>query len=256
MVDAAETFAEADVSVASDDGVAAGSGSVSLGLVLGSRRDAPFDDNNNRAPPVGVIVNPNTDLSGLRLTPWSDGYAEIIRQSDGTVVASGSVDAGEPTNLSATLTAGTAYRVVSDDDRAHYESGTDLTYPYTTGDFDVTDGYEDGGRSEFMWGAWSSVEAATGRATSGSATVGWPHPTDVYAWDRATFQADEPSGSVDVYLEADDGTGWSEVAGPIKRGDSIPADPSDEVRFRVDLSRPSASDPSPSLDAIYRRWVV
>lgn len=92
-------------------------------------------------------------------------------------------------------------------------------------------------------------------ATSGSAWVEWPSPTNIYRWDAATFQNSTDSETVDVYIEENDGSGWTEIAGPISRGQEITADPANECRFRVDISRASTAN-NPTLDAIYRRWVL
>jgi hypothetical protein len=76
----------------------------------------------------------------------------------------------------------------------------------------------------------------------------------VYAWDTAVFQRTLDGATVDIYVEEAQGSpGWTEIAGPIKRGDAIPADPANNIRFRIDYSRPSTSD-VPRLDAVYRRF--
>lgn len=104
---------------------------------------------------------------------------------------------------------------------------------------------------------WDDVAEYSGDETSGSVYVEWPTPTDIYAWDRASFTRTLDSESVDVYVEesSDGGSTWTEIAGPIERGDKIPADPSNEARFRVDFSRASTAN-NPTLDSIARRWVI
>lgn len=87
-------------------------------------------------------------------------------------------------------------------------------------------------------------------------TVEWPRPTDIYAWDKATYQAAENLETVDVYVEeSTDGATWTEVAGPIARGDDIPVSADNECRLRFDLSRTDLSN-SPTVDAAYRRYTV
>jgi hypothetical protein len=95
-----------------------------------------------------------------------------------------------------------------------------------------------------------------GGPASGTAYVEWPAPNDIYRWDSVLYLANTAgSGTVDVYVEADDGTGFSEVAGPVGRGSSIDVKPGNNVRFRVELSKTATSDVA-ELDAIYRRYVV
>lgn len=79
-----------------------------------------------------------------------------------------------------------------------------------------------------------------------------PSPTeDVFGWDVATFSTTTPGNSqLDIYIE--DGNG-NELAGPIQRGDSIPADPNDNPRFRI-VPTVNADAAEPTLDMIGRRW--
>jgi len=92
------------------------------------------------------------------------------------------------------------------------------------------------------------------QTTSGTAYVEWPMPADVFGWDVATFTRTLDAETVDVYVEEAQGSpGWTEIAGPIARGDSLPADPANNIRFRVELSRSTTSN-HPTLDSLARRW--
>jgi len=51
----------------------------------------------------------------------------------------------------------------------------------------------------------------------------------------------------------DDGSVWVETAGPMRRGDRLGADPSNNVRFRADLSRADTAN-NPTLDSVARRY--
>lgn len=91
---------------------------------------------------------------------------------------------------------------------------------------------------------------------SGTAYVEWARPNDLYRWDSVLYLATEQGdGSVDVYIEADDGSGFSEVAGPVDRGSQIDVKPGHDVRFRVEFSKTTTSDRA-LLDSIYRRYIV
>jgi hypothetical protein len=87
----------------------------------------------------------------------------------------------------------------------------------------------------------------------GEVTVEWPMPPDVYGWDTVLFERDVAGdGAVDVYVQEYAGGTWSDIAGPVRRGDAIPADPSNNVRYRVEITTPTASDRA-ILRSIYRR---
>lgn len=89
--------------------------------------------------------------------------------------------------------------------------------------------------------------------TSGEVTVEWPYPPDVYGWDTVLFKRDLANEAVDVYVqEAQGSPGWTDVTGAASRGDAIPADPANNVRYRVVFSRADRAN-NPTLDAIYRR---
>jgi len=88
---------------------------------------------------------------------------------------------------------------------------------------------------------------------SGSIYVEWPKPVNVREWGAVTFRKTLAGETVEVYVEENDGSGWTEIQGPISQGEVIKASPSSDVRLRGDLSRNSTSN-EPSLDALYRQW--
>jgi hypothetical protein len=267
MVDAAETFTESDVSL-SKSGIRITGGSAELqdgataSESYGSASTTQLDIPGGwQITPLATVGEVTVTLPGTNSTEYD--RIKILTADGQSTVRDEPIDLstfsqGDTMTLSGlSLTAGTSYAVVLD-----RSSTTDETTYVKTLSSDPSanslydyNGWLNGNERADLY-AFSALSASQPVVTSGTMAVGWPAPTDIYAWDRATFQRSEPSGSVGVYVEVDDGSGWSEVAGPISRGDSIPADPGDSVRFRVELSRPSSGDPSPTLDAIYRRWVV
>ncbi|MFB6302768.1 MAG: hypothetical protein ABEH78_07915 [Haloferacaceae archaeon] len=98
------------------------------------------------------------------------------------------------------------------------------------------------------------VQTGTGSvATSTTTYLEWPYPPDgdVYSWGSAYFTRTLDNEVVDVYIEENQSSGWTEVAGPISRGDSIPADPANNVRYRVSINR-NDTTALPTLDSAVR----
>lgn len=134
--------------------------------------------------------------------------------------------------------------------------GEDVDISGLEGEYDIVVTLDD----EYSNGdpATTTGELSTnGPATLTNAFIGWPQPDDIYRWDAATFQATLDNESVDVYVEesTDGGSTWTEIDGPINRGDMITAAANSEVRFRVELARADTAN-NPTLDSIYRRYVV
>lgn len=107
--------------------------------------------------------------------------------------------------------------------------------------------------AERYWG----LDITTSNMGTVSAYVEWPQPTDIFRWDAATFNATTEGETVDVYIEesTDGGSTWTEISGPISRGQPINAEPDSEVRLRADFQRDDDSN-NPRLNSVYRRWVV
>lgn len=92
-------------------------------------------------------------------------------------------------------------------------------------------------------------------AESGSVIVEWPDPPDLKDWDRVLHEVVADGATASVYVEENNGQ-WTEIAGPTASGDSLPADPDNETRLRVDFSRPEGEHSIPHVESIYRRWIV
>lgn len=89
--------------------------------------------------------------------------------------------------------------------------------------------------------------------TSGTAYVEWPYPNDVYDWGSIFFEEFLDGETLDVYVEEYSGS-WTEIAGPVSNGDGIPANPTNNVRFRIEISRASTGN-NPVLKQIKRQEV-
>jgi hypothetical protein len=256
--DAAETFAESDVSLGLSTAEVA---SESVRLSGRSVSRSSDDSTGSVTGKSGVAINPNESLSAIevRASGNTSGATEayvtdtsLNLLGDSPVALSGGT--AVVGNLS--LSSGTKYYVVVDDGGNSYTQGYEgnTGFPYSGGPLDIVAGVDEGTE---VTTKEPGVNPVVVPEPSGSVTVEWSNPPDVYAWDRVGFQATEDGETVDVFVEesADGGESWTEIAGPVQPGDAIPADPANEVRFRVDLSRAALSN-NPTLDAIYRRWVV
>lgn len=260
-MDSAETFAESDVTLQRDatrveaEGVALTSAENETDSIGGPQTESmgQFQQNGfyftlrERADITQATLLGNT-TSITRVEIW-DGT------DSGNVLWSkeGSWSGGDTITIGTTLDGGD-YTLAGSDETQGWTAGYDYDGASAGDLININD--FNAPHSSGDPGCFGSVSAEIPATTSGSVTVEWPDPPDVYAWDRATFQRTLNDGSVEVYVEANDGSGWMEVAGPISRGESIPADPGDEVRIRADLSRPAPGDASPTLDAVYRRYEV
>jgi hypothetical protein len=252
----AETFEESETTLSHSD-TRVKSGSVELGGTATSTCDlSTINYPVTTGSKAGIVINPNNNIGGVRATITdlrAPGPGEVrLEATDGTLLDSVTdVSSGETADLWAGLSSGTDYYLlyVPSDETEMVEMDT----PETSTDIDVTDGYDSGAIQSTGY-QFTTVSALT-EATSGSVTVSWPMPPDIYAWDTAKFQRSTDGGSVSVYIEEDQSDGWTEIAGPISRGDAITADPSNNVRFRVDLSRPDTAS-NPTIDALYRRHTL
>jgi hypothetical protein len=261
--DRAETFDESGVTISGTD-VVAFQESLQIGN-SGSTADRPADDGSSSTNATrGIDFTPQTDLQGVSVTISANcqGITRIrLSTADSSPtefdVVTGAFDAGDVVDLEADLNSSTKYSVVVDAEGSSYTLGEygSASPPYTSTDVNINEGriYGSGTNGSTLW-AITDVTAVKTATSPGTAYIEWPDPPDVYAWDTAMFQRSLDSETVDVYIEEAQGSpGWTEVAGPISRGADIPADPANNVRFRVEISRASSSN-NPTLDAVYRRW--
>lgn len=257
QTDSAQTFAESDVSV-SHNKTTVSNNSVQLkqffpGANYTNSIDSPASGYGGS---YGFKINPNINLDGLELAisnlnSSNVGSVTIEELSSNTVVADQSVTRGSTVAVGANLVAGTEYSVTLDLDGNLGYSNNVPTVPFDAGDFTITEIITAIGD---RWVVFDSVTALT-TPTSGSATVSWTETNDVYQWDALNFTRTLDNESVDVFVEesTDGGSTWTEIQGPVSRGDPIQANAGADVRFRIDFARSNTSN-NPSLDSIYRRY--
>lgn len=259
--DTAEKFAESDVTVTHQTGFGGATQVAGESLELKQEyRSEDLGPQNvtsyvNDVANYGIVVNPNSALTGLEVYLEKGSDVEL-QDSTGTTLETVAGVAGNAwAKLSTSLSANTDYIV-----RATTQSTIeykDIALPISGADVDMVAGIDPAGNyNSTRLNLFTGVRPYIA-GKSGSVALEWPYPPDVYSWDRATFLRTLATETVDVYVEesTDGGSTWTEIAGPISRGDKIPAKPENEVRFRVDFSRASTAN-NPTLDSIYRRWVV
>lgn len=257
LEDKAETFAESDVTTGANK-TEIDSESVRLSF---ERQTETTQTTSSYTQPgeSGIRFVPNETLNGVYAeTPNiadADGATAELRDGSGNVL-----DTVENTSsatevlLEGILSAGVEYELVAIYAGDHGYTTT-AGFPIQTTECDIVGGTANGSDTT-DWFSWEAFQPAK-KYQSGSMTVEWPKPADVFRWDAATFQTSPDGETVDVYIEesTDSGATWTEIAGPISRGQDITAAPDSEVRFRVGLSVANTAN-NPTLDSIYRRWVV
>lgn len=246
----AETWSESDLSLTHSQTYTANQ-KLSLGntdTTTASWSDTASNSANSEA---GLIINPNTDLQGIKVSQHTDvsgtiNNLVIENDSDGTTLYSDSVSLGDTTTVDGvTLSQGTRYRI--------YLTGSDIgaqgndATPFTSTDVDIVDGWLNGGVDSYAW-IFDNVTARV-TASNGTAYVTWATPTDFPSWGNISY-TEEPNGeTIEVYIEEDTGT-WEEIAGPVNPGAEITASQSNDVRFRVDFSQSGGG--VPKIPSMYR----
>jgi len=211
-------------------------------------------------PEAGLIINPNVSIAGLEfdIEPQNldSGTLRLRRHSDGTVLDSKNINPsnGDDTNITvnASMSAGTAYRLTFEDGDKYHEAHDGHNFPNTSGDFDVTDGYEEGmGRNSNRWYDFYNITSIKS-PTSGNALIYWGNPEDVGSWDLATFS--QTLDGETVTIDVEDGSGnvlYSDIG---QNFDISTVGSSKTVRIRARLSRSTTSN-HPRLDYAARRYV-
>ena len=88
---------------------------------------------------------------------------------------------------------------------------------------------------------------------TGSATISWPEPNDVYLWHTATFHRtlDNETVTVDI-LDESDNVLLSDIS---HRTDISSINSATNIKIRANISRNDSTN-NPTLDSAYRKWSV
>jgi hypothetical protein len=254
--DVAQTFAESDVSMTLPWATVAGEGVEMSGSASASATADALSSPSTITAKSGMEFSvrgptPVTEVSA-DINPNSTGYsrAGIRDLTEGTTVTTkypGSFSTVTFSGLS--LDPSHRYAIWADDDGNSWDRApvNPNSAPDEFGAFDL---WQSDGAG---YGAYTDVTVTAGSDPAGVALIEWPMAPDVYAWDVAQYLAEKDGETVDVFVEEEQAGGWTEIAGPISRGDRIQADAANNVRYRVELSRASTAN-NPRLEAIYRRF--
>ena len=213
----------------------------------------------------GLVIEPRVDLRALGVTVSENTSGEstvyLTDRASNVLTSESSPGAGNSTTLYYPMSAGTEYEVVVDNGDDEYthgrRTGIDNTdFPFKSIDIDIVAGTTPSTMQYTIAYAISEVETFSwGTKESATATVEWDEPSSISQWESATFQHGSAGGTVEVFVEVDDGDGWEDwQPEPIGPGTNLSAiSPDANVRFRLELSRfVSADDPAVTL--LTRQW--
>jgi len=193
-------------------------------------------------------------VPGTRLNEESYPITLELRVSGDTVDSQELDDEEETAEFVEAISAGTSnVDLVADlDNSARRDTNLDLPRD-VDGVVTVESGLVEGSFEDDEVALLEGIETLVG-ADSGTASVELPTP-DVRSWNLASFQRRQANGNVDVFIEEDDGSGFTEIAGPISRNHQIQADDGSDVRFRVEISG-NTNDGTPALESAYIQYDV
>lgn len=263
---AARTFQESEVSVSHTKTVVPpGGGHIQLGWGAGGETSIADMGGYSAVTSTGdqgAIVNPNLKLGGItaHLSSYFDNNKQInLETPDGNVVDYGDCSPGGSVRLTGNLYPGQDYHAV-----VYVASGGVPSFDKTpsTNDIDVTGGIRGDSTNDSVL-ALDRVEAiAADKYLDGTAFVEWTgERRDLYEWDTATYTATQGDGNVTVYIQHNDGSGWTRANGgePVSRNYSLNDDgaisPPDDVRFEFVVSRPNG-DAIPTVDSAIISWFL
>lgn len=255
----AVSYAETEVTVKNNDAQITG-GTLQLADSTTTGTEVSRDPDNSTASTGkrnGLVVNPNEDLDGLRLTvsgSTSGVTTGYIEDTGGNVLAQAEISDGYADVLTP-LTAGTDYYVTMDAGGSTYTSAWDgsPSFPYTGPEVDIVDGVDGGSTIDRAYNVLS-VQPVT-QPTEGYALVEWDSiPDDLTAWDIATWQRDRNGGTVRTDIHTNDGSGWSVLVKDVVAPYDISSiDPGTDVRLAHRMWRDTGGDPSPVFSYSARR---
>ena len=256
--DRAQTFAESELSSSLKGTTVAGEG---VELVRDATSSSgSFGGSVSDTGVYGLQFTPQTDAFGIETTAlWGGSAANAtayLYDSNNNLLDSKAIDEASSFQLLGSLNAGESYKAVVDNSGSSWSPQYD-TAAFPEGNSVVSvDAGIDGDLNTTTNSRWYVLRDSFALIpATGSATIEWPVPTDLYAWDLGKYLVNEDGGSITVAVEEADGQGgWNEVIPDLNNpGDLSGLDPERNVRFRVDFSRPSTAE-NPRLEAIYRRY--
>lgn len=264
VTEEASTFSESGVTVTNNK-TTLDNGSVKLpDVILGTTADRTNDDDSTSATRRrGIQINPNTNIDGIQLTLSQNTSgattAYLVNDSTGTDLQTVDISgksAGDTVEFIETLSSGTEFRAVADDNGNTYTAGffdTGTLTTFSSTDIDITAGM-DGGSEVTFYANFTDVTAITATdPSSGDALVSFDSgsPSDIGSYDLATFQrtVDSETATIDV----EDSNGNVLKSDISKDEDISDIAVSKDVQFRANLSRNDTAN-NPTIDYLARRF--
>lgn len=248
VTDEATTFEESDVTASLTNA------HVNSGTILMDEYSSEIGpsstlnhSNNDYTDQSGLYFTPDVDLDGIRVTGNQSQTktlnAYLMDGSVTNVLDQTTISASETIELRAPLTAGTEYTVVADDSGNLYNSRfADWTgkYPTSNDVITVNAGYKGGVRNSDWW--WNFFDFnAIYPYPNAEAVIEWTPPQDIYAWDMATYQADDAGETLTVDIIDSNG---NVLKSNIPRDDDISGiDAANDIRLKVNFSRTTTAQP-------------
>lgn len=259
FMDRAETFGESDVTVTNIGTIP---NNESLQHLDSTYSDSTsYNDTYFGIKYAGVVLTVSSGFTSIDVTVSSTtsrfSNAEVRARSDGSILKQidvSGVSSGETFTMEYDFDPSQDYIISLSNNGSGFDAGYQGGSMSGTSIFGVPAGWSEGAGEDTDHYCISGLSVTPHTGTV-YATVEWGIPNDLASWDVAPFQTSPDGETVQVFIEEYDGSSWNEIAGPIGDGDDIPAESSRDVRFRVELTRPDTSK-YPTLDAIYRRYVV
>jgi hypothetical protein len=255
--DTVKTFTESELTV-KHSGTTTDAEAISLpGESVVSRNSDEFQSSGTDSYGIQIEMNQPANAITVRVSDQTTGGDTVALKDNNrnTLTTADFPGSGESAILNYSFSAGSRYVLEVDDSATHgYRT---VTFPYTSPSFDVLtttiNGIPQDGAFDTYFYSFDRI--STSAPTAGTATVEWPTPDSVSRWETAAFQADEDGETVEVYVETDDGNGWSDWrTDPVAPGTDISSIPSDNrVRFRVELARESTEN-DPRVTLLERQW--
>jgi hypothetical protein len=255
--DTAKTFGESELTV-DHSGTTTDAEAIDLpGESVVSRNSDEFQSSGTKSYGIQIEMNQPANAITVRISDQTTGGDTVaLKDNNGnTLTTAGFPGSGGSVTLDYSLSAGSRYVLEVDDSATHgYRT---VTFPYTSTSFDVLtttiNGVPQDGAFDTSFYSFDRISVPA--STAGTATVEWTTPDSVSRWETAAFQADEDGETVEVYVETDDGNGWSDWrTDPIAPGTDISSIPSDNrVRLRVELARENIEN-QPRVTLLERQW--
>ena len=223
-------------------------------------------NSNNEGDEVGIKINPNTDLDGVRVKlsgDTGDDRSEIcdfrIRDSNlnELAIASATESVGKEIQIEGVdLQAGTDYYVTKEKQGGgnYHDAGylSSPLFPYSCNGLDVISGLHGTADDNNRW-AFSDIWALE-KVESGDAQVEFDSALLRNDWVSATVKPVLDGETATVDVEEYDGSSWNVIHSDVNGYITLSANADNPIRFNASLSR-SDSTNEPRIEYIEQRWI-